>query len=91
MIFVTTYTFKQNLTKAESGELMEVFASAGSAPGTTAHYVNVDGSGGVVISESDDPAAAYRNALNYLEWMTFDTKTVLTVEDAVPQIADYLS
>ena len=90
MIFVTTYTFKPHISKAESQELMDVFASAGSAPGTTAHYVNADGSGGTVIAENDDPAAAYRNALNYSPWLSFQTTTVLRIEDAVTQIADYL-
>ena len=90
MIFITTYTFKPHMTKADVADLMEMFASEGSAPGTTAHYINADGSGGTVIAENDDPEAAYRNALNYAPWLSFETNTVLKVEDAVPQIADYL-
>lgn len=90
MIFVTSYTFKPHMTKADIAELMEVFASEGSAPGTTAHYINVDGSGGVVIAENDDPEAAYRNVLNYAPWLNFETNNALSVEDAVPQILDYL-
>lgn len=90
MIFVTTYELKPHLTKDEAKELMEVFATEGSTPGTIAHYINADGGGGVVIAENDDPAAAYRNTLNYTQWMTFDTKVVLEVEDAVPLIGDYL-
>ena len=52
--------------------------------------VTTDSPGGTAIAENDDPEAAYRNALNYAPWLSFETKTVLKVEDAVPQIADYL-
>lgn len=91
MIFVTTYKIKPHMTQEETKELMGVFAEVGSAPGTTAHYVAADGSHGLVISENDDPVAAYRNLLNYNQWMEFDTSVMLTVEDAVPQILDALS
>ena len=91
MIFVTTYKVKPYLSKAETSDLMAAFAEAGSAPGTTAHYVSADGGGGLVIAESDDPAEGYRNLLNYSEWIEFDTKVMLTVEEAVPHIMDALS
>jgi hypothetical protein len=29
--------------------------------------------------------------MNYSQWMTFSTEPALTVEDAVPVIAEYLS
>lgn len=90
MLFITDYSFNAGMSKEQTAELMTMFAAAGSAPGTIAHYVNTDGSGGTVISDSDDPVAAYRNAINYGPWMTLSTRPVLTVEDAVPQIADYL-
>ncbi len=90
MIFVTTYKIKPYMTPDETKELMGVFAEAGSAPGTTAHYVAADGSHGVVISESDDPAEAYRNLLNYTQWIEFDSSVMLTVEEAVPHILDAL-
>jgi hypothetical protein len=91
MIFVTTYRIKPFLSKAETAELMGVFAEVGNTPGTTAHYVFGDGGGGVVIAESDDPAEGYRNILNYTQWVEFDTKVMLRVEDAVPLILDNLS
>jgi hypothetical protein len=91
MIFITTYKTKPYMTKGETKELMEVFAKAGNAPGTTAHYVAADGSQGVVISQSDDPTEGYRNLLNYGEWIEFDTKVMLTVEEAVPHIMNALS
>ncbi len=88
---MTTYRIKPYLSNAETKKLMDVFAKVGNAPGTTAHYVAADGSHGVVISESDDPAEGYRNLLNYNEWIEFDTNVMLTVEEAVPHIMDSLS
>jgi hypothetical protein len=90
MIFITDYTFNSAMGKQQTRELMAAFAEFGSAPGTIAHYVNSDGSGGTVIAESDDPAAGYRNALEYSEWLDMNTRVVLTVDDAVPHIADYM-
>ena len=90
MIMITTYTLNSGMTKDQTRELMEVFATVGNAPGTTAHYVNADGGGGVVISESDDIDAAYKNILNYAQWMTFDMQVVLPVEEAVPHITEFL-
>ena len=86
MIFITTYKMKPHLTKEETKELMGVFAKVGNTPGTIANYVN----GGVAIAESDDPAEGYANLLNYQQWMEFETKVVLKVEDAVPLIGAYL-
>lgn len=69
---------------------MGVFAKVGSTPGTLHNFVNADGGGGLVIAESDNPAEGYANLLNYGQWMEFETKVMLKVEDAVPMIADYL-
>ena len=44
-----------------------------------------------MIAESYDPTEGYRNLLNYTEWLEFDTKVVLRVEDAVPHILDALT
>ena len=44
MLFMTTYTIKPYLTKEETKTLMQVFATEGPGPGTTAHYVAADGS-----------------------------------------------
>jgi len=43
-----------------------------------------------VIAESDDPAEGYANLLNYNQWMEFETKVMLKVEDAIPLIGAYL-
>jgi hypothetical protein len=39
---------------------------------------------------SDDPAEGYANLLNYTQWMEFETKVMLKVEDAIPLIGAYL-
>ena len=59
--------------------------------GAQAHYVAADGSQGVVILETDDLQEGYRNLLNYSEWIEYDTKPYLTLEQALPHISDYIS
>jgi len=45
----------------------------------------------VVISDTDDVAGGYRNIQNYTEWVEYDTKVMLTVEQAVPLIVESLA
>lgn len=91
MISITTYKLKPFLTKDETRELMSVFAKEGPGPGTKAHYIAADGSGGLVVTDSDDLEAGYRNILNYTRWIEYDLTPVLDVEQAVPHIMDSLS
>ncbi len=88
MIFMTTYRVKPFITKEETRELMEVFARAGSTPGTIAHYLSVDNSHGVVISETTDEGADYRSILNYSQWLEYETDVMLTIDRAVPLILE---
>ena len=88
MLFLTTYRIKPFLSNEETKELLEVFAKEGAGPGTTAHYVAADGSHGVVIAETDDVAGAYRNLQNYTQWAEYETRVMLTVEEAVPLIME---
>ena len=90
MIFITTYKIRQ-LSKDETKELMGVFSKEGVPSTVKAHYVAADGSQGVVIQETDDAEEGYRNLLNYSEWIEYDTKPYLTLEQALPHIADYVS
>ena len=69
---------------------MTVFAEAGPGEETIAHYTQTGG-GGLVISESDDPAVGYRNILNYTRWVVYETKVMFDVDQAVPHIMDALS
>ncbi len=89
MIFITTYRIKQ-LSRDETKKLMGVFAEKGVPSTVRAHYVAADGSQGLVISEADDLEEAYRNLLNYSEWIEYDTKPYLTIERAVANIMDYI-
>lgn len=90
MLFVTTYRIKPYISNEETKKLLEVFAREGAGPGTTAHYVAADGSHGVVIADTDDLAGAYRNLQNYTQWVEYDTKVMLPVEEAVPLIVEAL-
>ena len=90
MILVTTYKLKPFLSRDEVRELMNVFGEAGTGPGATAHYVDADGGGGLVISETDDVEGGYRNILNYTQWVEYETRVMLTVEEAVPLIMEAL-
>ena len=89
VIFITTYRIKQ-LSKDETKQLMGVFSDKGVPSTVKAHYVAADGSQGIVIAEADDLEEAYRNILNYAEWIEYDTKPYLTIEQAVPHIMDYI-
>ena len=90
MIFITTYRLKPFMSKDETRELMSVFAEKGVGPGVTAHYFAADGSQGVVIGEQDDAAVIYENIVNYAEWIEYEIKPFITIEQAVPLIAAYL-
>jgi hypothetical protein len=90
MLFVTTYKIKPYISTGETKQLLEVFAKEGAGPGTTAHYVAADGSHGVVISDTDDVAGVYRNLQNYTQWVEYDSKVMLKVEEAVPLIMEAL-
>lgn len=91
MIFITTYRVKPFLSKDERRKLIDTFSKVGAPAGTTAHYVAADGSHGVAIGESDNAEDAYRNIQNYTEWIEYDTKVMLTIEQALPHITAVLS
>jgi hypothetical protein len=91
MLFISEYRFRANMDKADTGRLMTLFAERGPEPGTIAHYVKTDGSGGIVILEQDSAAKAYEGVLAYSEFLDFTVTPALTIEDAVPPITSYLS
>ena len=86
MLFHTTYTFIGDRSPEAARELVKEFVQRGAVAGEVAHYVNADGTGGVVITDSDDIVAAYANALAYQQWIKFETRPVLTIADALPTI-----
>jgi hypothetical protein len=91
MILVTTYKVKPFLSKEETRELLDVFAKEGAAPGTTAHYVAADESHGLLIAETNDLEGTYRKILNYTQWVEYETRVMLTIEQALPHIEDSLA
>lgn len=90
MLLMTTYRVKPFLSRDETRELMALFAENGTPEGSVAHYLSADGSFGVVISESDDATEGYRNILNYTQFVEYETKVMLTIDEALPHIADAL-
>ena len=44
----------------------------------------------MVIAETDDVAGAYRNLANYTQWVEYDTKVMLTVEESLPLLMEAL-
>jgi hypothetical protein len=91
VIFITTYRVKENLTKDESREVLAAFGEHGATPTVTAHYVSTDGTAGLLIEETDDLEPGYRNVLNYRQWLTFETRPYLTIEQALPHLMDYIA
>ncbi len=91
MKYVMNYTFKPHMSKDETASMMETFAVVGEAPGRIQHLVRIDGQGGTVTGETDDLEAVFRSVLSYSAWVDFDISAVLAVDDAVPQIMDYIA
>lgn len=91
MIFVTTYKIKPYLDADQRKKLLGVFAEKGPGPGTTAHYVAADGSHGVLVADTDDVAGLYRTVQSYTEWVEYDSKVMLDVEEAVPLVMEAIS
>jgi hypothetical protein len=88
MLFMTTYRVKPYLPRSETKKLLDLFGKVGAAPGTLAHYFAADDSGGWVITEADDAAVGYAASLQYSEYIEFDTKPVITVDDALPHLIE---
>lgn len=86
MLMATRYTFKGDQSPDSVKALLAVFAERGPGAGEIAHYVSVDGRGGLIIAEVDDSQENYANALAYQQWMDFQSTPILTIEDAMPSI-----
>jgi hypothetical protein len=90
MLFITDYRVRPGLAKADVKRLMDEFAARGAAPGELAHYVRLDGSGGVTISENDDAAEVYSYVLAFTEFLEFNVTPGLSIDDAVGPILGYI-
>lgn len=83
MLTVTTFRFRSNaLTPEGQRAFMANFARRGPVSGTLGLYVFADGSGGVTVVDSDDLAEFHTAALEMRQWIDFDTKLALPVEEA---------
>ena len=91
MLFVTHYELIGERSKERTQELMALFAERGAGPGTLAHYVYADGGAGFVIADESGLEVAYETALAYAPYMQFTTRPIITIDEAVPTIAEWMS
>jgi len=91
MLFVTHYELNGEPSKERTQELMALFTERGAGPGTLAHYVYADGGAGFVITDESGLEVAYETALAYAPYMQFTTRPILTIDEAVPTIAAWMS
>ncbi len=91
MLFVTHYEEVGEPSKERTQKLMALFGERGSGPGTLTHYVYADGGGGFVIADDSALDALYENAIQYAPYLKFTTRPILTIDDAVPTIVEWMS
>ena len=91
MLFATKYSIRGDRSKERTAELMALFGERGEIAGTVAHYTALDGRGGLVIIESDDPNTLYEATLAYQPWLEMSTTPIMKIEDAVPAIIESLA
>jgi Domain of unknown function (DUF3303) len=91
VLFLTTYTLKEHLRPSETKRLMEEYTKSGEVEGSVAHYVRVDGTGGVIVSENEDALSIFRSVLPYAEFMQFDVTPAVKIEDAVGPLLSFVA
>ncbi len=91
MLQLLEYQLRPELKKDDVARLMELFAKRGPEEGTLAHYVKADSGGGFVIANQDDVQKIYAGVLAYSEYLDFTVTPLLSIEDAVGPITEYLS
>ena len=91
MLFVTHYQLIGKRSKKRTVALMTLFGERGAGPGTLGHYVYADGSGGFVIADESGLARLYEDAVTYSPYLEFETRPLLTIEEAVPTMAAWMS
>ncbi len=62
------------------------FVEFGTPPGAITQYERLDGKGGFVIQEADNPEGIKENLLRYAPWIEFDVFPITTMVDAFPLI-----
>ncbi len=91
MLFVTHYELIGEPSKARTQELMALFGERGAGEGTLAHYVYADAGAGFVISDDSGLDSLYEDAIQYSPYLKFTTQPILTIDEAVPTIAEWMS
>ncbi len=95
MLTINVYRWRDDVHSVEDTKrIMEAFGERGSSPDEVAHYVFADGTGGVVITDGEDVGWAYRNALDFVEFLDMDqsfTQIALPLADALPHVVDRMS
>ena len=91
MLFVTHYELIGEPSKGRTQELMALFGERGAGEGTLAHYVYADAGAGFVISDDSGLDSLYEDAIQYSPYMKFTTQPILTIDEAVPTIAEWMS
>jgi hypothetical protein len=88
MLFMTTYRVKPFLPRSETKKLLDLFGKVGAAPGTIAHYIAADNSVGWTIIDQEDATSGYVATLQYSEYIEFETKPIVTIDDALPHLLE---
>jgi hypothetical protein len=91
MLFVTHYELIGEPSKIRTQELMALFGERGAGEGTLAHYVYADAGAGFVISDDSGLDSLYEDAIQYSPYLKFTTQPILTIDEAVPTIAEWMS
>ena len=79
---------------SDSGQTIDLPQAPSDDPvaalGQVAHYVFADGSGGFLIADESALERLYEDALSYSPYLALETRPVLSIDDAVPQITGWL-
>ena len=70
---------------AESRKLLDLFSKWTPAASNILQFVTyIDGSGGLSIVETDDPANVLKDVTKFSPWLAFTVTPVMDIMDAVP-------
>jgi len=87
VLHVTTYRIKPFATSADRAKIMELFAEHGTTSGTTGNYISADGTLGWLVGD-DDISEIFKNILVYVEYLEYEVRPVLPVEEAAPLLVE---
>lgn len=85
-MYMVTYRYRDGLGENDLRTLTKKFLEFGTPAGTIAQYERLDGKGGFVLQEVDNPEGIKENLLHYAPWIDFEVFPITTMEDAFPLI-----